>query len=82
LTQNEPAAPAAQLNRPPARYAVTVEFTVQAGNAAEAPLIVRSFLSDVFSESGYKMGNVVHTMVEPPSDETWQRALDCAGALA
>ena len=82
MTQNEPAAPAAKMNHPPARYAVTVEVTVQAWSADEAAQVVRGFLSDVFTGSEHKMGNVHAVNTEPPSDETWRRALDCAGALA
>jgi hypothetical protein len=82
LTQHEPAAPAANINHRPARYAVTVEVTVQAGNADEAAQVVRGFLTDVFARSEHKMGNVHATTAEQPGDETWHRALDCAGALA
>ena len=39
-------------------------------------------LSDVFTGSEYKMGDVHAANTEPPSDETWSHALDCAGALA
>jgi hypothetical protein len=81
LTQHEPAAPAANLNHPAASYLVTVEVTVQAWTADEAAQVVRGFLSNVFARSEYRMGNVHAANTEPPGDETWRRALDCAGAL-
>jgi len=70
------------MNHSPARYAVTVEVTVQAWSADEAAQVVRGFLSGVFTGSEYKMGHVHAANTEPPSDETWHHALDCAGALA
>jgi hypothetical protein len=70
------------MNHSPARYAVTVEVTVHAWSADDAAQVVRGFLSDVFTGPEYKMGNVHAANAEPPSDETWSRALDCAGALA
>jgi hypothetical protein len=82
LTQHEPAAPAAKMNDPPARYAVTVEVTIQAWSADEAAQVVRGLLSDVFTGSESKMGNVHAANTEPPGDETWSHALNCAGALA
>jgi hypothetical protein len=70
------------MKRPRERYAVTVEVTVHAWSAEEASQVVQGFLGDVFTGSEYKMGNVHTDNVESPSDETWRRALDCAGALA
>ena len=69
------------MNHPPPRYAVTVEVTVQAWSADEAAKVVQDFLGDVFTGFEYKMGNTQAANTEPPCDETWRRALDCAGAL-
>jgi hypothetical protein len=82
LTHDEPAALAAETNHQQARYAVTVEVTVHAWNGDEAAQVVRGFLRGVFTGSEYKIGNAQAANAEPPSDETWSRALDCAGALA
>jgi hypothetical protein len=81
LTQDKLAAVAAKFNHPLARYAVTVEVTIHAWNADEAARVVRGSLSNVFTGSEYKMGNVHAADNEPPSDETWSHALNCAGAL-
>ena len=81
MTKYEPAAPAANSNHSPARYVVAVEITVQAWTADEAAQVVRSFLSNVFARSEYEMDKVYGANTEPPDDETWRRALDCAGAL-
>jgi hypothetical protein len=81
LTQYEPAAPAANLNHSPAPYVVGVEITVQAWTAEEAAEVVRGFLSHAFARSEYAMGKVHGANTEPPDDDTWRRALDCAGAL-
>jgi hypothetical protein len=69
------------MNHPPARYAVTVEVTVQALSADEAAHIVRGFLNVVFARPEHKVGKVHGVNTEPPCDETWRRAIDCAGAL-
>ncbi len=82
MTQHEPVAPATNMNRPRERYAVTVEVTVHAWSADEAAQVVRGFLSDVLAGSEHQMGNVRAANTEPPCDELWRRALDCAGALA
>jgi hypothetical protein len=82
LTPHKPAAPAADIKHQPARYAVTVEVTVPACSADEAAQVVRGFLSNAFARSEYVMGSVHVANTEPPSDDTWRRALDCAGALA
>ena len=82
MTQHEPAASAANMNDQPAHYAVTVEVTVPASSADEAAQVVRGFLSNAFARSEYVMGSVHVANTEPPSDDTWHRALDCAGALA
>jgi hypothetical protein len=66
---------------PPEPYVVTVEVTVQAWSADEAAQVVRAFVTNVFARSEYKLGNVHAVNTEPPGDETWRRALDCAGAL-
>jgi hypothetical protein len=79
LTHHEPAALAAKTNHQLARYAVTVEVT---WSGDEAVHFVKGFLRGAFTGSEYKMGNVQAANAEPPSDETWSRALDCAGALA
>jgi hypothetical protein len=81
LTQHEPAAPVTNMSHPPDRYVVTVEVMVQAWTADEAAQVVRAFVTDVFARSKYKLGNVHAINTEPPGDETWHRALDCAGAL-
>jgi hypothetical protein len=81
LTQYEPAPPAANLNRSAARYVVAVEITVQALTADEAAQLVRGFLSNMVGRSEYEMGKVHGANTEPPDDDTWRRALDCAGAL-
>jgi hypothetical protein len=81
LTQYEPAEPAANSNHSPARYVVVVEITVPAWTADEAAQVVRGFLSNVFARSEYEMGKVDRANTEPPDDDTWRRALDCAGAL-
>jgi hypothetical protein len=81
LTQHEPAAPAPNMSHPPDRHVVTVEVTVHAWTADEATQVVRAFVTDVFARSEYKLGNIHAIKAEPPSDETWHRALDCAGAL-
>ncbi len=82
MIQDDPAAPAAELNHSTAPYAVTVEVTVQAWSANEAAQVVRGFLGGVFTGSEYKLGNVHVANTEPPSDETWLHALACTGALA
>jgi hypothetical protein len=82
LTHHESAALAAKTNHQLERYAVTVEVTVHAWSGDEAAQVVKSFLRGVFTDSKYKMGNVQAANAEPPTDETWSRALDCAGALA
>ncbi len=82
MAQDDPVAPAAESNHSTARYAVTVEVTVQAGSANEAAQVVRGFLGGVFTGAEYKLGNVHADNTEPPSDETWLHALACAGALA
>ncbi len=81
MSQYEPAAPAAQLNHSPPRYVVAVEITVRAWNADEAAQVVQGFLANVFARSEYEMGKVDGANTEPPDDDTWRRALDCAGAL-
>jgi hypothetical protein len=81
LTQHELAAPLANVSPTPDRHVVTVEVTVHAWTAQEAAQIVRAFVTDVFARSEYKLGNVHAINTEPPGDETWRRALDCAGAL-
>jgi hypothetical protein len=81
LTQHEPAALALNMSHPPDRHVVTVEVTVHAWSADEATQVVRAFVTDVFARSEYKLGNIHAINAEPPSDETWHRALDCAGAL-
>ncbi len=70
------------MNHPPTRYAVTVEVRVHARSGDEAAQVVKGFLRDVLFGSEYEMGDVQAANAEPPSDETWRRALDCAGALA
>lgn len=83
MTQHKPAAPGANIiNDQPARYAVTVEVTVPACSTDEAARVVRGFLSNAFARSEFEMGSVHVANTEPPSDDTWSRALDCAGALA
>jgi hypothetical protein len=81
LTQHEPAAPVPNISHPPDRHLVTVELTVHAWTADEAAQVVRAFITDVFARSEYKLGSVHAINTEPPGDETWHRALDCAGAL-
>ena len=81
LTQHVPAAPVPNMSHPPDRHVVTVEVTVYAWTADEAAQAVRTFVADVFARSEYKLGNVHAINTEPPGDETWHRALDCAGAL-
>jgi hypothetical protein len=81
LTQYEPAAPAANSNDSPACYVVAVEITVQAWTADEAAHVVGGFLSNVFARSEYQMGKIHGANIQPPDDDTWRRALDCAGAL-
>jgi hypothetical protein len=81
LTQHEPAAPVTNMSHPPDRHVVTVEVTVHAWTADEAAQVVRAFVTDVFARSEYKLGNVHAINTEPPGDETWHRALNCAGAL-
>jgi hypothetical protein len=81
LTEYEPAVPAAKSNHSSARYVVAVEITVEAWTADEAAHVVRGFLSNVFARSEYQMGNVHGPNIEPPDDDTWHRALYCAGAL-
>jgi hypothetical protein len=78
LTQDHPAALAAEKNHSTARYAVTVEVTVEAWSENEAAQVVRGFLGGVFTGSEYKLGNVHAANTEPPSDETWLHALACA----
>ncbi len=89
MTTHKPAALAANMDDRPARYAVTVEITVPACSADEAAQVVRGFISSAFARSENALARsecvmasvqVAHT--EPPSDDTWHRALDCAGALA
>ena len=70
------------MNHPPSRYAITVEVTVHAWSGDEAAQVVKGFIRDVLIGSEYEMGNLQAANTEPPSDETWRRALDCAGALA
>jgi hypothetical protein len=86
LTQHKPAASAAKMDNRSARYAVTVEVTLPACSADEAAQAVQGFLSEAFARSECVMGSVhvanTVTNTEPPSDDTWHRALDCAGALA
>ncbi len=82
MTHHEPSALAAKTNYQLARYAVTVEVTVHAWTGDEAAQVVNGFIRGVFTRSEYKMGNPQVANAEPPSDETWSRALDCAGALA
>jgi hypothetical protein len=80
LTQYELAA-APNISHRPDRHVVTVEVTVYAWTADEAAQVVRAFVTDVFARSDYKLGNVHAINAEQPGDETWHRALDCAGAL-
>jgi hypothetical protein len=81
LTQHEPAASVPSMSQPPNCHVVTVEVTVHAWTADEAAQVVRAFVADVFARSEYKLGSVHAINAEPPGDETWLRALDCAGAL-
>lgn len=81
MTKYEPAASAANSNDSPACYVVAVEITVQAWTADEAAYVVRDFLSNVFTQSEYQMGKVHGGNIQPPDDDTWRRAVDCAGAL-
>jgi hypothetical protein len=77
--QHELTAPSENMNYPLARYAVTIKVTVETLSADAAT--VRGFLNDVFAPSEHKVGKVHGANTEPPSDETWLRAIDCAGAL-
>jgi hypothetical protein len=81
LSQHESAAPAANIKPSPRRYAVMVEVTVQAKSADEAAQVVRGCLTDVFAPTEHAVSNVYTGNTEPPGDDTWDRALHCAGAL-
>ncbi len=81
LTQLEPAAPVPNISDSLDRHVVTVEVTVHAWTADEAAQVVRAFITDVFARAEYKLDSVHAINTEPPGDETWHHALDCAGAL-